>query len=64
MAAQSVTPIAFGALLLAPAFDWNLLPIYAGVCIAISIAVFIFVKNVKTRKTSIKVGLEALDQED
>jgi len=64
MAAQTVTPMAFGALLLAPAFDWNLLPIYAGVCIAISIAVFIFVKNVKTRKTSIKVGLEALDQED
>lgn len=64
MAAQTVTPIAFGALLLAPSFDWNLLPIYAGICIAVSIVIFIFVKNVKSRKTQFKVGLEALDQED
>ena len=64
MAAQTVTPMAFGALLLAPSFDWNLLPIYAGVCIAISITVFLFIKNVKTRKTSINKGLAALDVED
>lgn len=64
MSAQTVTPMAFGALLLAPAFDWNLLPIYAGICIAVSIVIFLFVKNVKTRKTSINKGLAALDVED
>lgn len=64
MSAQTVTPMAFGALLLAPAFDWNLLPIYAGICIAVSIVVFLFVKNVKNKKTDLKYGLEALDVED
>jgi len=64
MSAQTVTPIAFGALLLVEGFDWNLLPIYAGICIAVSITVFLFVKNVKINKTQIKTGLEALDQED
>ena len=64
MTAQTITPIAFGSLLLVPSFNWHLLPIYAGVCIAISSAIFFFVKNVKTSKTSIKRGLEALDQED
>ena len=64
MTAQTITPIAFGSLLLVPSFNWHLLPIYAGVCIAISSAIFFFVKNVKTSKTSIKRGLEALDQDD
>ena len=64
MSAQTVTPMAFGALLLAPAFDWNLLPIYAGICIAVSIVVFLFVKNVKTKKTDLKFGIEALDVEE
>ena len=64
MTAQTVTPIAFGALLLVEAFDWNLLPIYAGICIAIAAGIFIFVKNVKTRKTSINKGLAALDVDD
>lgn len=64
MSAQTITPIAFGALLLAPSFDWNLLPIYAGICIAVSAAVFVFVKNVKTRKTHISKGLAALDVDD
>lgn len=64
MTAQTITPIAFGALLLAPSFDWNTLPAYAGICIVASIAIFLFVKNVKSRKTQIKTGLSALDQED
>ncbi len=64
MTAQTITPIAFGALLLVPSFDWNTLPIYAGICIAASIAIFVFVKNVKIRKTQIKTGLSALDQDD
>lgn len=64
MTAQTITPIAFGALLLVPSFDWNALPVYAGICIAAAILIFVFVKNVKTRKTQIKTGLAALDQDD
>ena len=64
MAAQTITPIALGALLTAPSFDWNILPIYASVCIAISLTVFFFVKNVKSTKVGFKKGLAALDQED
>ena len=64
MTAQTITPIAFGSLLLVKTFNWHLLPIYAGVCIAISSVIFLFVKNVKIRKTQIKTGLEALDQDD
>ncbi len=63
MAAQTITPVLLGALLLVPEFDWFLLPIYAGVCIVISITVFMFIKNVKTKKTSFKKGLEALDND-
>ena len=64
MTAQTITPIALGSLLLVPAFDWNLLPVYASVCVAASIAIFIFVKNIKSTKTTFKKGLEALDQDD
>ena len=65
MAAQTITPIAFGALLLVPTFDWYLLPIYAAICIAASSAVFFFVKNVNNNKTKFSSGLEALgDAED
>lgn len=64
MTAQTITPIALGSLLLVPAFDWNLLPVYASICVAASIAVFIFVKNIKSTKTTFKKGLEALDQDD
>ena len=64
MTAQTITPIAFGSLLLVKTFNWHLLPIYAGVCIAISSVIFLFVKNVKIRKTQVKTGLAALDQDD
>jgi len=64
MAAQTITPIALGSLLLAPAFDWDLLPVYASICVAASLLIFLFVKNVKTTKTEFKRGLEALDQDD
>lgn len=64
MAAQTITPIALGSLLMVPKFDWFLLPIYATICIAISGIVFLFVKNVKSTKTEFKKGLEALDQDD
>ena len=62
MTAQTITPIALGALLLVPSFDWFLLPIYAGICIAISIGIFFFVKNVKTKKTSFSSGLEGIGE--
>ena len=64
MAAQTITPIALGSLLLVPNFDWDLLPIYAGVCLAISIGIFFFVKNVHTSKTKLSSGLEAIGDAD
>ena len=64
MAAQTITPIALGSLLLAEHFSWEFLPIYALVCMVVSTIVFIFVKNVKGNKTTFKKGLEALDQDD
>lgn len=62
MAAQTITPVAFGALLLVPSFDWYLLPIYAAGCIALSLVVFFFVKNVRNSKTKFTSGLEALGE--
>ena len=64
MAAQTITPIALGALLLIPNNSFSFLPVYASICLAASLAVFLFIKNVKTKKTQIKRGLEALDYED
>ena len=64
MAAQTITPIALGSLLLVEGFGWEYLPIYALTCIIISTLVFFFVKNVKSHKTTFKKGLEALDQDE
>ncbi len=64
MAAQTATPILLGLLLLVPAFNWDILPIYATICLAASTAIFFFVKNVKSNKTEFKKGLEALDVDD
>ena len=64
MTAQTITPVAFGALLLVPTFDWYLLPIYAAVCIAISGGIFFFVKNIKNTKTKFTSGIEALGEAD
>ena len=63
MAAQTITPVLLGLLLMVPEVDWYLLPIYAGVCIAISTAIFFFIKNVKGGKTDFKKGLAALDND-
>ena len=63
MAAQTITPVLLGLLLMIPAFDWLFLPVYAGVCIAVSFAVFFFIKNVRSNKTDFKKGLEALDND-
>ena len=63
-AAQTITPCLLGLLLLHPSFGWQYLPVYALVCILVSFAVFFFVKNIKSKKTSFKKGLAALDQDD
>ena len=64
MAAQTITPVLVGLLLLAPSFSWQVLPIYGGICLLIAGVVFFFVKNVKSTKTTFKKGLEALDVDD
>ena len=64
MAAQTTTPVLLGLLLLAPAFNWDILPVYATICLAASTAIFFFIKNVKSKKTEFKKGLEALDVDD
>lgn len=64
MAAQTITPIALGTLLLVPHLSWEYLPVYGGICLLIAGVVFFFVKNVKSTKTSFKVGLEALDTDE
>ena len=64
MAAQTVTPCLLGLLLLTPGFSFNLLPLYALVCIALATVIFFFVKNIKANKVAIKTGLDALGTDD
>lgn len=64
MAAQTITPCLLGLLLLVPGFDFSILPVYALICAATSLAIFMFVKNIKTSKTKIKTGIEALGGDD
>ena len=64
MAAQTITPIALGSLLLIPSMTWEYLPIYGVICLVAAVAIFFFVKNVKSVKTSFKKGLEAMDTDE
>ena len=64
MAAQTITPIALGALLLLPSFGWEFLPVYASVCLIASTVVFFFVANVRNNKTKNAKGLEAFNTDD
>ena len=64
MAAQTITPIALGALLFAPSFGWEFVPVYGLVCVAISLALFLLIKNVKNKKTKFDKGLEAIGESD
>ena len=64
MAAQTITPIALGSLLLIDGFNWGFLPVYATVCLIASLTIFFFVKSVKANKVKNVVGLEALGQDD
>lgn len=64
MAAQTITPIALGSLMLVEGINWGYLPVYAAICLVFSISIFAFLPNVKSKKTTFKKGLEALDQDD
>lgn len=66
MAAQTITPVALGSLLfvLQTNDSWKYLPVYAVSCLAASLIAFAFVKNVKNKKTSFKVGLEGIGEGD
>ena len=64
MLAQTITPIALGALLLVPSFSWEFLPLYALACILVAAIVFFFVKNVHNNKTKFSKGLEALGTDE
>ena len=64
MAAQTITPIALGSLMLLPSFGWQFLPVYALVCVGISLVVALLLKNVKVGRLGTKKGLAAFDQDD
>ena len=65
MSAQTVTPVIVGLVIyLVPDFGWRMLPIYATVMMAISIAIFMFVKNVKIHNVDTPKGLEAMGDLD
>ena len=64
MAAQTITPIALGSLMLIPTFGWQYLPIYALICVGVSLVVALLLKNVKVGKAGTKRGLAAFDQDD
>ena len=64
MAAQTITPVLLGLLLYLPSFGWEYLPLYAVACIVVSLVVFFFVKNVKSKKTKFSKGFEALGESD
>ena len=65
MGAQTVTPVIVGLVIyLVPDFGWRMLPIYATVMMAISIAIFMFVKNVKIHNVDTPKGLEAMGDLD
>jgi len=64
MAAQTVTPVLLGLLLLDQNINWSFLPIYALIASTLSLGIFLFVKNVKTKKTSFKKGLEGIGADE
>lgn len=64
MAAQTITPIALGSLMLIPSFGWQYLPVYALACVVIAVIVALLLKNVKVGRLGTKKGLAAFDQED
>lgn len=64
MAAQTITPCLIGLLLRTEGFSFMHLPVYALSCMAASIIIFAFVKNIRGKKPEIKKGLESFDNGD
>ncbi len=65
MGAQTLTPVLVGLVIfLVPDFGWRMLPIYATIMMGISIAIFLFVKNVKIHNVDTPKGLEAMGDID
>jgi hypothetical protein len=64
MAAQTITPIALGSLMLIDGMNWGYLPVYAAGCLLVSILIFSFVKSIKSGKTKFAKGLEAIGADD
>lgn len=64
MAAQTITPIALGSLMLIDGMNWGYLPVYAAGCLLVSLVIFTFVKSIKGGKTKFAKGLEGIGAED
>ena len=62
MAAQTVTPTLLGLLLRVDGVEWSFLPIYAIIATSTAGVIFLFVKNIKNKKTTNAVGLEAIGE--
>lgn len=60
MAAQTITPIALGALLKVENFGWEYVPVYGLACVVIALVIVLFIKSIKT-KIEVKKGLEIFD---
>ena len=64
MSAQTVTPVLLG-FIFNTTMLWRVLPIYAGILTAASLAVFAaMVKNIKTHRYAFEKGLEGIGQDD
>jgi len=64
MAAQTLTPVLLGLLLLNEGFGFDSLPFYGLACSLGAAVIFLFIKNVQNKKTTIAKGLEAFGQEE
>ena len=62
MAAQSLTPVVAGLAVYFAGY-WNVLFIYSSALMGLALIVFLFVNNVKSKKSQVKKGLEAFDQD-
>ncbi len=62
MLAQSLTPIALGALV-GTSFAWPVMFPYSAILFTASLIVFLFIGNAKGKKTESKKGLEAFNQD-
>lgn len=63
MLAQSLTPIALGALIGIPNFNWGVMFPYSTILFIAALVVFMFVGNSKNKKVPAKKGLEVFDQD-